>query len=65
MESKGKLTRLSICIAKNGYEVEACYEPKKSLSQKKGWIPSPYVEPDKYVCQDKKCLTEKINELLK
>ena len=65
MAEKGKLTRLSICIAKNGYEIEACYEPKKSLSQKKGWIPSLYVEPDRYVCQDKTCLTEKINELLK
>ena len=65
MADKGKLTSLRICIAKNGYEVEACYEPKKSLSQKKGWVPSPWVEPDKYVCTDKKCLTDKINELLK
>jgi hypothetical protein len=65
MADKGKLTRLSVTIAKNGYEVEACYEPKKTLSQKKGWVPSPWVEPDKYVCTDKKCLTDKINELLK
>ena len=65
MADKGKLTRLCVTIAKNGYEVEASYEPKQTLSQKKGWVPSPWVEPDKYVCTDKKCLTEKINELLK
>jgi hypothetical protein len=65
MAEKGKLVCLCINIAKNGFEVEARYEPKKTLSQKKGWVPSPWVEPDKYVCQDKETLTKKINELLK
>ena len=64
MADKGKLCRICITVAKNGFEVEASYEPKKSLSQKKGWIPSCYVEPDKYVMNTKAALTSKINELL-
>jgi hypothetical protein len=64
-KEKGALTRLYITVAKNGFEIEANYEPKKSLSQKKGWIPSPYCEPDKYVVTSKAALTTKINELLK
>jgi len=63
-KDKGKLTRLCITIAKNGFEIEASYEPKKSLSQKKGWVPSSYVEPDKFVATTKAQLVSKINELL-
>lgn len=65
MADKGKLTCLSITIAKNGYEVCASYEPKKSLSQKKGWVPCSYVEPDKFVAKTKEEVTKKIDELLK
>ena len=65
MADKGKLSCLYISVAKNGFEIEARYEPKKTLSQKKGWVPSPYCEPDKYVCSSKEDLTKKINELLK
>ncbi len=65
MVEKGKLTCICIKTAKNGYEVEASYEAKKSLSQKKGWVPSLWVEPDKYVANTKEELTRKINELLK
>lgn len=64
-KDKGPLTRLYITVAKNGFEIEATYEPKKSLSQRKGWVPSPYCEPDKYVCNTKAALTAKINELVK
>ena len=64
-KDKGKLSRLYISVAKNGFEIEANYEPKKTLSQKKGWVPSPYCEPDKYVVNTKEQLTKKINELLK
>lgn len=64
-KDKGPLTRLYITVAKNGFEIEANYEPKKSLSQRKGWVPSPYCEPDKYVCSTKAALTAKINELVK
>jgi hypothetical protein len=63
-KDKGKLTCLSIEVAKNGYEIRASYEAKKSLSQKKGWVPSCYVEPDKYVCNTKAALKTKIDELL-
>lgn len=63
-KDKGKLTRLYITVAKNGFEIEASYEPKKTLSQKKGWVPSPYCEPDKYVCNSKAALKTKIDELL-
>lgn len=64
-KEKGALTRLNITVAKNGFEIEASYEPKKSLSQKKGWVPSPWCEPDKYVVNTKAALTTKVNELLK
>lgn len=64
-KEKGPLTRLYITVAKNGFEIEANYEPKKSLSQRKGWVPSPYCEPDKYVCNTKAALVAKINELVK
>jgi hypothetical protein len=63
-ENKGKLTCISIDIAKNGYEIRASYEAKKSLSQKKGWVPSTWTEPEKYVCTTKAALTTKLNELL-
>lgn len=63
-KDKGKLTRLCITIAKNGFEIEASYEPKKSLSQKKGWVPSPWCEPDKYVVTSKAALTAKVNEII-
>lgn len=63
-KDKGKLTRLYISVAKNGFEIEASYEPKKTLSQKKGWVPSPYCEPDKYVCDSVAKLKAKIDELL-
>jgi hypothetical protein len=63
-KDKGPLTRLFITVAKNGFEVEATYEPKKSLSQKKGWVPSPYCEPDKYVMNTKADLLKKVGELL-
>lgn len=64
-KDKGALTRIGITVAKNGFEIEASYEPKKSLSQKKGWVPSPWCEPDKYVVNTKAALTTKINEILK
>jgi hypothetical protein len=64
-KEKGALTRLNITVAKNGFEIEASYEPKKSLSQKKGWVPSPWCEPDKFVASSREALTKKINELLK
>jgi hypothetical protein len=63
-KDKGKLTRICITVAKNGFEIEASYEPKKTLSQKKGWVPSPWVEPDKYVCNTKAALAAKVSELL-
>jgi hypothetical protein len=62
---KSRLQNIGIEIAKNGFEISARYAAKKSLSQKKGWIPDSYCEPDKYVCEDKACLLKKINELLK
>lgn len=64
MADKGKLTCISIDVAKNGFEIRASYEAKKSLSQKKGWVPSSYVEPDKFVATTKAQLVAKINELL-
>ena len=64
-KDKGPLSGLYVRIAKNGFEIEASYEPKKTLSQRKGWVPSPYCEPDKYVATKKADLLKKIDELLK
>jgi hypothetical protein len=65
-KDKGKLSRLHIAVAKNGFEIEANYEPKQSLSQKKGWVPScSYCEPDKYVVNTEEALVAKIKELVK
>jgi len=64
-KDKGPLTRLYVTVAKNGFEIEANYEPKKTLSQRKGWVPSPYCEPDKYVVNTKAALVAKINDLVK
>lgn len=63
-KDKGKLTCITIDVAKNGFEIRASYEPKKSLSQKKGWVPYAYCEPDKFVATTKAALTTKIGELL-
>ena len=64
-KNKGPLTRLYITVAKNGFEIEASYEPKKTLSQKKGWVPYSCCEPDKYVVNTKEALTAKISDLVK
>ena len=64
MADKVKLTCIAIDVAKNGYEIRASYEPKKSLSQKKGWVPCSYMEPDKFVVTTKAQLKSKIDELL-
>lgn len=64
-EHSDKLTRICITVAKNGFEIEASYEPKKTLSQKKGWVPSGWCEPDKYVVNTEEALTKKIAELVK
>lgn len=64
-KDKGPLTRLYVTVAKNGFEIEASYEPKKSLSQKKGWVPSPYCEPEKSVATSKEDLLKQISNLCK
>jgi hypothetical protein len=61
MAEKRNVTHIDICAAENGYTVCVCHEPKKSLSQKKGWVPTPYEEPKKYVADSK----EKVLELVK
>lgn len=64
-KEKGKLTSFEVEIAKNGYEMRARYAPKKSLSQKKGWVPESYCEPEKTIATSKAELVKQINELLK
>jgi hypothetical protein len=59
-----KLLGLSVDIAENGYELRCSYEPKKTLSQKKGWVPCSYEEPKKYVARTKKELLEQIDKVL-
>jgi hypothetical protein len=64
-KDKGKLTSFEVEIAKNGFEIRARYAPKKTLSQKKGWVPEYYCEPEKSVATDKADLVKQINALLK
>ena len=59
------LTGISIDIAKNGYEIRCSYQKKKkSLSQRAGWVPDCYQEPDKYIAKTKKELVEQLNKVL-
>jgi hypothetical protein len=59
------LIRIGIEVAKNGYEVCCSYQKKKkSLSQRAGWVPECYQEPDKYVAKNKKELIEQLNKVL-
>jgi len=64
-KDKGTLTNIEIDIAKNGFELRCRYEKKATLSQKAGWIPSPYCEPEKYVAKSKADLIKQLNEVLK
>ena len=63
-KDKGKLTRLYLTVAENGYEIEASYEPKQTLSQRKGWVPPSYSEPKKCLAMNKKDLLKKIDEIV-
>jgi hypothetical protein len=62
---KTKLLSFEVELAKNGFEIRARYAPKKTLSQKKGWIPEPYCEPEKSVATSKAELIKQINALVK
>jgi len=62
---KGELRSFEVEIAKNGFEIRARYAPKKTLSQRKGWIPEPYCEPEKSVATSKAELLKQIGSLVK
>jgi hypothetical protein len=62
---KSKLTSFEVEIAKNGFEIRARYAPKKTLSQKKGWVPDSWCEPEKSVATSKADLVKQVNELVK
>lgn len=47
-----------------GYRIEVQREPKKSISQKAGWVPSPYEPPDKFTATSKEKLLAKLKEIL-
>jgi len=64
-KNKGELTSFEVEIAKNGFEIRARYAPKKTLSQKKGWVPDSYCEPEKSVATSKTELIKQINALVK
>lgn len=63
-EAKRKVCCVNIDVAKNGFEARVSYEAKKSLSQKAGWIPSSYEEPEKYIAKTKKELFEQLDKVL-
>jgi hypothetical protein len=62
---KSKLQSFEVEIAKNGFEIRARYASKKSLSQKKGWVPDSYCEPEKSVAMSKADLLKQVGELVK
>lgn len=65
-KEKRELLYLEVEVAKNGFEIRSRYAPKKrTLSQKKGWIPEPYCEPEKCVATSKADLLKQINEIVK
>jgi hypothetical protein len=64
-KDKGALTNFEVEIAKNGFEIRARYAHKKTLSQKKGWVPDCYCEPEKSVATSKAELIKQINALVK
>lgn len=64
-KDKGELRSFEVEIAKNGFEIRARYAPKKTLSQRKGWIPEPYCEPEKSVATSKAELLKQIGSLVK
>jgi hypothetical protein len=64
-KDKGELRSFEIEIAKNGFEIRSRYAPKKTLSQKKGWVPEAYCEPEKSVAMSKADLLKQIGELVK
>ncbi len=65
-KEKGELRSFEVEVAKNGFEIRARFAPKKqTLSQKKGWVPEPYCEPEKSVATSKADLAKQITELVK
>jgi len=63
-KDKGELRSFEVEIAKNGFEIRARYAPKKTLSQRKGWIPEPYCEPEKSVATSKAELIKQISKIV-
>jgi len=47
-----------------GYRVEVGRKAKKTLSQKAGWVPSSYQEPEKFTATSKEKLLAKLKEIL-
>jgi hypothetical protein len=64
-KDKGELRSFEVEIAKNGFEIRARYAPKKTLSQKKGWVPESYCEPEKSVATSKADMLKQIGDLVK
>jgi|HubBroStandDraft_3_1064219.scaffolds.fasta_scaffold406413_2 hypothetical protein len=48
---------------KEAFRVEVTHKAKQTLSQRKGWVPSSYQEPDKFTCTSVDCLCKKIKEV--
>ena len=48
----------------DGYRVEVGRKQKKSISQRAGWVPSSYQEPEKFTATSKEKLLAKLKEIL-
>lgn len=66
--AKDKISNIYITCeevdGKDAYRVEVSRKQKQSLSQRKGWVPSSYTEPEKFTCTSCEALTKKLKEVL-
>ena len=49
---------------KDAFRVEVSRKAKQTISQRKGWVPSSYVEPEKFTCTSCEALCKKIKEVV-
>lgn len=65
-EKHGELCHITICCVENGYSIECSYKTEETLSQKAGWVPTPfYSDCKKYVAKSDSDLLKRLEEIIK
>lgn len=65
-EEKLELCHISVCKAENGWEINCDYKSEPTLSQKAGWVPTPfYSDCKKYVAKSDSDLLSRLKEIVK